>query len=212
MCHRMSPLTFGELQQALEELHRTGHARVPSRDAATQVPDAYPGSDVPLFVPDGDGNLVPAELRWGFPNPSTQDSRLVFNTRIETALSQAQTGQGLWADPIRYGRCLVPVRAFYERWTQPDPSSPDAPRGRRQVRFSLAGHRVFLLACVRDERHFSVVTCPPNAAVSPVHNRMPLVLGPGESATWLGEGFATMDDRSGIFLASQVEHEPAETA
>lgn len=204
MCHRMSPLTFAELEQALDELRRTGHARVPSRDDSTAVPDAYPGRDVPLFVPDQDGNLVPAQLKWGFPSPHSA-GKVVFNTRIETAMSQGQVGQGLWADPIRYGRCLVPVRSFYERWTVPGRDGSDEPHGDGQVEFTLAGHRFFLLACVRDQEHFSVVTCRPNAAVAPVHDRMPLVLGPGESRVWLGPDFATLTDRSAIRLESRVE-------
>lgn len=204
MCHRMSPLTFAELEQALDELRRTGHARVPSRDASQTVPDAYPGKDVPLFVPDQDGSLVPTQLKWGFPSPQSA-GKVVFNTRIETAVAQGQVGQGLWADPIRYGRCLVPVRSFYERWTVPDQEGSPTSHGDGQVEFTLAGHRFFLLACVRDQEHFSVVTCRPNATVAVVHNRMPLVLGPGESRVWLGSDFATLADRSSIRLESRVE-------
>lgn len=212
MCHRMSPLTFAELQQALDELRRTGHARVAPRDPSVTVPDAYPGGNVPLFVPDGNGGLVPAELSWGFPNPRPDEHGLVFNTRIETALEQERSGQGMWARPTGYGRCLVAVRAFYERWTQPDPSETESPHGRRQVRFSLAGHRIFLMACVRDDTHFSVVTCAPNADVAPVHNRMPLVLGPGESTVWLGPNYASLQDRSTIRLTAEVEEEQAPEA
>lgn len=208
MCHRMSPLLFAELEEALRELRRTGRARVPQRRPDTAVPDAYPGSQVPLFVPDADGNLVPAELSWGFPTVQSGRSRLVFNTRIETALSQANSGEGLWADPILHGRCLVPVRGFYERWTQTQMLPADlAADGQQkpQVRFELAGHRYFLLACVRGDGRFSVVTTQPNAAVAPVHNRMPLVLGPGESHVWLGPDFASLQDRSAIRLVSWME-------
>lgn len=202
MCHRMSPLLFSELEEALHELQATGRARVPRRDQGTSVPDAYPNTQVPLFVPDEDGDLVAAQLGWGFPAQRDGRSRLVFNTRIETALSQVQAGQGLWADPLRYGRCLVPVYGFYERWTQPhDPASGTAD----EVRFGLAGHRVFLIACVCNETRFSVVTTQPNAAVAPIHNRMPLVLGPGESQVWLGQDYASLADRSAIRLTSQVE-------
>lgn len=210
MCHRMSPLTFAELQQALEELRRSGRARVPARDPSVTVPDAYPGVNVPLFVPDGDGDLVPTELTWGFPNPRPDDRRPVFNTRIERALDEARDGRGLWAEPIVRGRCLVPVRGFFEYWTQPDASDPTGTtRPRRQVRFSLEGHRFFLIACVRDETHFSVVTCHPNAAVAPVHNRMPLVLGPGESSIWLGPDYASLQDRSAVRLTAETETDRA---
>lgn len=202
VCHRMSPLLLSELREALDELRRSGHARVPRRDSRAKVPDAYPGSQVPLLVPDGEGGLVPTELTWGFSMEREGRRRLAFNTRIETALKQARDGEGLWAQAIREGRCLVPVRGFWERRTEPRPRTTDEDGGTPapEVRFGLAGHRVFLLAGVQAEGRFSVVTTRPNAVVAPVHNRMPLVLGPGESHVWLGPDYAGLADRSSVRL------------
>lgn len=212
MCHRMSPLLLRELQEGLKYMQVTGRAYVPRRDPSIVVPDAYPGSQVPLFVPSDDGTLGATELTWGFPSPA-QGGRTVFNTRIETALRQATDGRGMWAAPITNGRCIVPVRAFYEWWTQPGAPRASADgeasgkRGRRpQVAFQLAGHRIFLIACVRQGERFSVVTTEPNASVASVHNRMPLVLGPGESGVWLGNDWPSLADRSAI----QLNREPCE--
>lgn len=205
VCHRISPLLIAELQEALDELHATGHARVPRRDPKTVVPDAYPGTQLPLFTLDDAGQLQVSELSWGFDAPVGSRSKLVFNTRIETALAQARSGTGLWARPITEGRCLVPVRSFYESWTK------EPPRRGAQARFTLPGHRVFLLAGVCDHERFSVMTTTPNAAVGAVHSRMPLVLGPGESSVWLGEGYASLADRTAIELACELDPEaPAE--
>jgi putative SOS response-associated peptidase YedK len=202
MCHRMSPLQAAEMREALRALRESGHARVPAADeGAPPAPDAYPGSQVPLFVPDGAGELAVRTLSWGFDAPAGHG--LVFNTRIETALSQARAGRGLWARPASEGRCLVPVRRFYE--TADAPAAGEA--GRRQWRFRLAGHAVFLLACVSDGSRFSVVTCEPNADVRPVHRRMPLVLGPGESAVWLGPGYTALADRSRVRLDAEPEED-----
>lgn len=198
MCHRIVPLSMAELQEALQMLRASGRARVPQHELTTRV-DAYPGAQVPIIVPDAGGAFDAALFTWGFDGPPTSRSGLVFNTRIETALTQAQTGRGMWADAIVRGRCLVPVRAFYERWTVL-PS-----RRREQVAFTYPGHQVFLLAGVCQKDRFSVVTTVPNASVASVHNRMPLVLGPGESSVWLGPDFARLADRSSIALASQVE-------
>ena len=204
MCHRISPLLFDELQQALDELHATGHARMPQRPADVRVPDAYPGTQVPLFVPDQAGELQVRTLSWGFDAPPTARAKLVFNTRIETALPQLRTGRGLWAHALAEGRCLVPVRCFWESWTR------EPPRRGAQVRFTMPGRRVFLLAGICENDRFSVMTTEPNASVSPTHSRMPLVLAPGESATWLGPNFAQLTDRSAISLAS-VPELPQET-
>lgn len=198
MCHRIAPLILVELEAALREMRLTGHARVPRRDPDLVVPDAYPGHQLPLFVPDDVGGLQAVELTWGFDVPSGNGSKLVFNTRIETALAQAHSGEGLWAEPVLRGRCLVPVRGFYEHWTRSEQRRP-------QVRFTLPGSQVFLLAGVQQDGRFSVVTTRPNADVTPIHQRMPLVLGPGESSLWLGSGFAGLADRSGIHLEAQSE-------
>ena len=182
--------------------------------------DAYPGAAVPVFVPDGRGGLTAVEMTWGFEMPVRQESepsrecgapetrrpaaprpKLVFNTRIETALEQERTGEGMWARAIREGRCLVPVRAFFE--THGSRTVTSAATGRpikQQYRFTLGRHRAFLLAAVAQDGRFSIVTTAPNAAVAPVHDRMPLVLGPGESNVWLGPDFATLADRRGIAL------------
>ncbi len=199
VCHRISPLALAELFEALEALRASGRARVPDRKDGMLVPDAYPGSVVPLFIPGPSGELQAQECSWGFDAPSGARAKLVFNTRIETALSQARSGTGLWSEAILRGRCLLPVRGFYESWTRMPP------RRGAQVRFTYPGHKVFLLAALYQDGRCSVVTTEPNATVAPLHSRMPLVLGPGESSIWLGQGFASLIDRSGIIL--DVEHD-----
>lgn len=203
MCHRITPLTLHEAEAAIEELHQTGRARVPARDAGSApVPDAYPGTQVPLFVMDDAGALQAQMAAWGFDGPgrgARGGKKLVFNTRIETALEQLETGRGMWAGPIREGRCLVPVRGFFEWATR-------VQRGQQsEVRFTMPGRRVFLLAGVRDRARgcFSVVTTRPNASVSPVHSRMPLVLAPGESSRWLAGDLAALADRAHVSLVAE---------
>ena len=194
MCHRIVPLLLSELYEALEALRASGRARVPAREPGVVVPDAYPGTKLPLLIPTQQGALEPTELIWGFDGQTNASSKLVFNTRIETALSQARWGKGLWSDAILNGRCLVPVRSFYESWTR------TPPRRGAQVRFSYPGHQVFLLAGVWQNDRCSIITTEPNASVAPMHSRMPLVLAPGESSIWLGPDFASLADRSRIVL------------
>ena len=199
MCHRVSPLLFEELEQALKDLKETGRARVPTRNPKTRVPDAYPGRPMPLFVPNEEGNLQVTELIWGFKTTIKGSQKLVFNTRMDTALRQGASGDGLWANPIVHGRCLVPVRAFYESWTK------SAERRRSDVRFTMPGRQVFLLAGVQEGGCFSIMTTNPNADVGAYHTRMPLVLAPGESTTWLGPRYASLAYRSKIRLDAEPE-------
>lgn len=199
MCYRFTPLSLSEAEGALDALSRTGRATVPVSDATP--PDARPGATVPLFRLRPDGALEVAEMTWGFEAPWNGAGKLVFNTRLDTAVQHAQRGEGLWARPLLEGRCIVPLRAFWESNTRERAAgAPTGGRAKRQVRFDPAAGRFMLAAAVSEDGRFSVVTTAPNADVAPVHDRMPLVLGPGESHVWLGPDFAMLADRSRIHL------------
>lgn len=86
--------------------------------------------------------------------------------------------------------------------------------GRRPLPFSPPGLGAytnfydtiaFLLAAIQLDGMFSIVTTEPNESVAPVHDRMPLVLGPGESKVWLGPDFAGLANREAIVLTSNLE-------
>lgn len=204
MCVRFSPLTEEEAQAVLDA-RGTGRHGIRYIERPDPLRDARPGSTVPLFVPDGADGLRVARLEWGFPLDGKQHA--VFNTRIESALEQLRRGRrGMWAKTIAHGRCLVPVRAFYESHMTERIASPATGKLiKRQYLFRLPGARAFLLAAVQEGGRFSVVTTAPNASVAPIHDRMPIVLGQGESNTWLGRDFASLVDRSDVDLSSTPE-------
>ena len=86
----------------------------------------------------------------------------------------------MWAKAIAEGRCLVPVRAFYESHaTEKVVSEKTGKPVKRQHMFRLPSACAFLLAAVQSDGPLSIVTTTPDASVAPVHDRMPLVLGPG---------------------------------
>lgn len=206
MCARMCPLTAEEAQDVLDARGQRGAHTIRFIENPDPVHDAYPGSVVPVYVPSEDGSLAVIELTWGFPLDGKQ--RTVFNTRIEKALEQLGNGRhGMWTEAIESGCCLVPVRAFYESSaSECVVSEKTGKKVRRQYRFRLPGARAFLLAGIQADGHFSVVTTEPNAGVAPVHDRMPLVLGLGESSVWLRPDFASLINRSSIQLENKPEH------
>lgn len=239
MCHHIEPIDLDELGEALSRWNLGGRALTRRRGAP---PDAYPGNQVAVAVPTYDKGLQAAVLTWGFsrPQPSGEKSRAkkplaerrpeerasgpkpLFNTRLETAVEQARTGRGLWAEAIANGRCLVPVRAFCE-WDgreaetgtetragagagagagalTPGGHDRHGNRTRRECRFTVPGGGVFLLAGLAQDGRFSIVTTAPNRWVAPIHGRMPLVLGSGESRVWLAGEFEALADRRDVAL------------
>lgn len=122
---------------------------------------------------------------------------------MEFALEQLRLGgRGMWAKAIAQGRCLVPVRVFYEERAESEKSGRPV---RRQYLFRLPGARAFLLAAVREGDRFSIVTTRSNASVALIHDRMPLVLGPGKPSVWFSPVFAGLANRNAISLISEAE-------
>ena len=82
----------------------------------------------------------------------------------------------MWANVIARGRCLVPVRAFYEpHGTETVPSEKTGKPVRRQYRFRMSHAGAFLIAGVQQQGRLSIVTTAPNASVAPVQDRKSVV-------------------------------------
>ena len=92
MCGRFKMLTMDEVTEVIRliQMHVPFNC-LPDWPAG---PDVRPGTIAPVIVP-GIGELDATELRWGF--EASWANRLLFNTRIETALGD---NPGLWEDPI----------------------------------------------------------------------------------------------------------------
>lgn len=109
--------------------------------------------------------------RWGFGR-----DRLLINARSETVATRPA-----FRDAFARHRCVIPADGFYE-WT--------GPKGhRRPIWFHRADERLLLMAGIwettADGPCFTVLTTTPNAAVAPIHDRMPVLLAPEDVSPWL---------------------------
>ena len=170
--------------------------------AASLRAEAFPLSTVPLIVAAGGGSgLAVVYMNWGYEVPWKRGP--VFNTRIETALREAD---GMWSSSFARRRCLVPAWGFYESHaSETVPSKRTGRPVKRQYIFGSRKGTPLLLAGIHESGKFSLVTTEPNATVASVHNRMPLVLSPGEAALWLRGVYAPLLDRSTIELSVTPE-------
>lgn len=216
MCGRFTMLTFDEVEGVVRALEMHTPFNALSDWPAQARPCARPGAVVGVIAPAGalggegrsDGSsdtLTHAPLTWGF--PVEWSTRPVFNTRIETALGP---NPGMWGAPIAQGRCLVATAGFFEpHATETDRSPRTGKPIKRQYRFTLPVGAPLLIAGVQQAGRFSLVTTVPNRWVSPIHDRMPLVLRPEEALTWLFGGradLAALADRSTLELTAAPEN------
>lgn len=135
------------------------------------------------------------EIHWGF--LPEQRKGLLINARAETALQSRMFGQSM-----RYRRCVIPAKHFYE-W--------DAQKNKVTF-FREDGAVLYLAGCYQrfaEGLRFIILTTKANASVSPVHDRMPVILEKRELADWIYEDDYTQDvlHRVPLLLGRTLEYE-----
>ncbi len=137
-----------------------------------------PGSDSREF----------AMQRWGLVPYCAKDAKLgysTFNARAEEAARKPA-----FREALKKRRCLVPADAFYE-WQQVDAQT------KQPYAIALKSGEICAFAglwesCQPAEgpplETFAIITTSPNELMKPIHNRMPVILEPGDYARWLAPG------------------------
>ena len=138
-------------------------------------------------------------MRWGLVPSYAKDLKgpPMFNARSETVASKAPFNK-LVGSPR--GRALILADGFYE-WLRPeDKKAPRVP-----FRFTVDGGEPFAFAglwCwakIDGEwlASATILTCAPNAVVSRLHDRMPVILpGPDAESAWLSADLTVDDARA----------------
>jgi putative SOS response-associated peptidase YedK len=190
MCGRYT-LTTGDRQRLGE---RFG-AIMP--DEGLERYNVAPTEAVAAVVVGKEGDREAHLLRWGLvPGyaKSLKGGPPMFNARSETVGSK-RPFKDLLGKPR--GRCLLLADGFYE-WLRPE----DRKGQRVPFRFTVDGGEPFAFAGLwgwsRPEGEWlasaTMLTCPPNAVVARLHDRMPVILdGPAAEAAWLSEDLAPED-------------------
>jgi putative SOS response-associated peptidase YedK len=127
-------------------------------------------------------------LRWGLVPSWAKDPAVgykMINARAETVASAPA-----YRRAFERRRCLVPANGFFEWW-----HDPEAKRRRGRPFFARpAGGDLLALGGVWEVWHgpgdevlrtVAIVTTIANPDVSPVHDRMPVIVDPADWGTWL---------------------------
>ena len=160
------------------QIERTGDV-VPSQNA---------------MILKGEGNHLAAEqMKWGF--PGFEKGKLLINARAESALERRT-----FQDSVQHRRCISPAKGFYE-WDK------------SKEKFSFERYDspvLFMAGCYNqyDQDRFVILTTDANPSVSPVHDRMPLILEPDELESWVLDDGATefILHKTPVMLKSSTEY------
>jgi putative SOS response-associated peptidase YedK len=176
MCSRYNLTTPPEAVRAY-----FGYSDTPNFPARFNIAPTQP---VPVICLDRERVRRFRQMRWGLLPSFVKDPKkfpTLINARSEDALTKPS-----FRNAMRWRRCLIPADGFYE-WT--------GPKGKRRP-FLLRPRTPHLIAFAgiferwRDAKGdkidtVAILTCPSNATVAPLHDRMPVVLAPGDFAAWL---------------------------
>jgi putative SOS response-associated peptidase YedK len=176
MCSRYSLTSPPEAVRAY-----FGYGDTPNFPARYNIAPTQP---IPVVCRDREGARRFKLMRWGLLPSFVKDPKkfpTLINARSEEVLEKPS-----FRNAMRWRRCLIPADGFYE-WT--------GPKGKRRP-FLLRPKMPKLIAFAglyerwRDGQGgeidtVAILTCPSNASVSVLHDRMPVVLAPEDFASWL---------------------------
>jgi putative SOS response-associated peptidase YedK len=174
MCGRFTLTSSGEQLARHFELDRTPELEPRYNIAPTQ--------DVPV-IRSGEGGNSLSLLRWGLVPFWAKD--LSIGNRMINARAESAAEKPAFRNALRERRCIVPADGFYE-WA--------GKRGQRQpYLFQLGDGEIFGIAGLwehwkgpdRAVQSCTLITTEANSAISPIHHRMPAILGSGDYRRWL---------------------------
>jgi putative SOS response-associated peptidase YedK len=160
--------------------------------------NAAPTSQLPVVV-SRDGRRILTLMRWGLVPPwakSIAIGRSTFNARAEDVRTRPAF-RGAWAAGRR---CLVIADAYYE-WRKTD-KQPFAVALANRGPMTFAGlwesWRDPATTGAKPLKSFAILTTSANEKLSPLHDRMPVLLGPAHWPAWLGDTAASETELSAM--------------
>jgi putative SOS response-associated peptidase YedK len=149
-------------------------------------------------MPTASGREI-AFLRWGLIPSWSKDPAIgnrLINARAETAGEKPS-----FRNAFRRHRCLIPTNGFYE-WQRLE-------RGKQPYFVRMHDERLFAFAGLWDRwespdedviETCTILTTAANTVLAPIHDRMPVILPPGEYDRWLDPTLKNLDSLSPLLV------------
>ncbi len=143
-----------------------------------------PSQDAPIIRQNDDGNRKLVMAQWGIIPRWAKDTKGFSNIN---ARAESVATKPAYRDAFQSRRCLVPASGFYE-WQRVKGQRKKQPH---YIRPNDASLFAFAGLWERWERQdqvietFTIITTDSNDLVSPIHDRMPVILEPDTYDVWL---------------------------
>jgi putative SOS response-associated peptidase YedK len=183
MCGRFTLRTPAAVLIEHFELDVRGGRQMPLFEARYNI---APTQEIAVVRFDlADGCRVATMMRWGLV-PSWAKAPAGGPPQIN-ARGESLDDKPMFRSAFRHRRCLIPADGFYE-W-----QSPDGGRGKKQPFYiHRPDHGPFAFAGLWESwsggpalESCTIVTTDANERLRDLHDRMPVVLAPGDYARWL---------------------------
>ncbi|MCO4763710.1 MAG: SOS response-associated peptidase [Myxococcales bacterium] len=130
------------------------------------------------------GPRVLRPARWGLIPYWAKDASIA--NKLVNARSETVAEKPSFRDAFRFRRCLVPASGFYEWQRRANTKRPMHIGLASGAPFAMAGlWEVWRSPDGADIQTCTLLTTTPNAMMSPIHDRMPVIVPPDAWSLWL---------------------------
>ena len=129
-------------------------------------------------------------MRWGYLPPWAKDPKDIFKYKTFNTRAEGVFDKPTWKNAVCYHRALIPSTGFYEWQQQADGKHPFLIRPTAAQLpdsiFSFPGlYGTWHDTRGHEQQTYSIITTAANHDMTPLHNRMPVILSREEESLWL---------------------------
>ena len=171
MCGRylFDPLT-GELDEYWQIIADVAKKQEKYKEQEIPTGEVFPSNNVLTLGANKNNEVVPGVTKWGF--EGFKKGQLFINARSES-VEEKKT----FSKHFRERRIVFPMNGFYE-WNS----------DKKKFLFTGNNEVIYVAGFYRIHENVAesiIMTTEPNAAVSPIHDRMPLIIEKSDIDKWV---------------------------
>lgn len=171
MCGRylFDPMT-GELDEYWQIIADVAKKQEKYKEQEIATGEVFPSNNVLTLGANKNNEVVPGITKWGF--EGFKKGQLFINARSES-VEEKKT----FSKHFRESRCIFPMNGFYE-WNS----------DKKKFLFTGNNEVIYVAGFFRIHENVAesiIMTTEPNAAVSPIHDRMPLIIEKSDIDKWV---------------------------